>query len=359
MRTTTAETENMLPYRYPPVSVLVAERPRHNCQCRLPAQFHCASLRSLTGAIFAFGSRLAVKSRRWPAIDARSKKADEASNWSDPSKKLREVADTEQGLMLEDCTARVSLDEMRPHRMYGLVDGWAARSWTRDLLVEQFGHLEFRVRPCETLNQYGYAGPSECYVSLEEYLSPEFGGRSVVFENDFESNRHQLLESFDVPPLLASVHGAPILSIGRQDTGIGFHRHSAAWLAQLLGRKLWLLLPGGKRPPARAPWQYLLHRPPGLVICVAQPGEVVFVPAGWWHATWNLDDVSVAAGWEVAQLHQLMASQTVTKPLVVLAARTGRLHVLKLLMDQARGREVLEAHAASAAIAAARTSRGF
>ena len=29
-----------------------------------------------------------------------------------------------------------------------------------------------------------------------------------------------------------------------------------------------------------------------------------------------------------------MASQTVTKPLVVLAARTGRLHVLKLLMDQ-------------------------
>ena len=45
--------------------------------------------------------------------------------------------------------------------------------------VQQFGHLEFRVRPCETLNQYGYAGPSECYVSLEEYLSPEFDARPI------------------------------------------------------------------------------------------------------------------------------------------------------------------------------------
>ena len=43
--------------------------------------------------------------------------------------------------------------------------------------VEQFGRLEFRVRPCETLNQYGYAGPSERYVSLEEYLSADFDGR--------------------------------------------------------------------------------------------------------------------------------------------------------------------------------------
>ena len=41
----------------------------------------------------------------------------------------------EQGLVLEDCTASGSLDEMRPHRMGGLIDGWAARSWTRDLLV--------------------------------------------------------------------------------------------------------------------------------------------------------------------------------------------------------------------------------
>ncbi|CAE7941403.1 unnamed protein product [Symbiodinium necroappetens] len=265
MRTTTAETtEHMLPYLSPPRSLRVAADPRHSCRCRRPpAQFGCASSRSLNAVVFAFGSRLAVKSRRWPGIHAPNTQA--SAVWPDPSAELREAGDTEQGLVLEDCTASVSLDEMRPHRMGGLIDGWAARSWTRDLLVEQFGRLEFRVRPCETLNQYGYAGPSESYLSLEEYLSADFDGRSVVFENDFESNRHELLESFDVPPLLASVHGAPILSIGRQDTGIGFHRHSAAWLAQLLGRKLWLLLPGGKRPPARAPWQYLQHRPPGLV----------------------------------------------------------------------------------------------
>eukprot|EP00439_Symbiodinium_sp_Y106_P004330 s11559_g1.t1 len=42
--------------------------------------------------------------------------------------------------------------------------------------VHLSGRWEFRVRPCEALNELGYAG----------------------------RNRHELLESFDVPPLLAS-----------------------------------------------------------------------------------------------------------------------------------------------------------
>ena len=59
-----------------------------------------------------------------------------------------------------------------------------------------------------------------------------------------DAERLEILDGFAVPELLAGIHGAPIFSVGRKDTGVGFHRHSATWLAQLQGRKLWLLVPG-------------------------------------------------------------------------------------------------------------------
>jgi hypothetical protein len=80
---------------------------------------------------------------------------------------------------------------------------------------------------------------------LEEYLTSDtFNRKFVLFENDFDAERLEILDGFAVPELLAGIHGAPIFSVGRKDTGVGFHRHSAAWLAQLQGRKLWLLVPG-------------------------------------------------------------------------------------------------------------------
>merc|ERR1711933_618406 len=78
------------------------------------------------------------------------------------SSDIKDYAVKEEGLVLQDCTAS-SLDEMRPHRMGGRNDGWAARS--RDLLVR---------------NESCYAGPSK---------SADSDGRFVGLENGFESSR--------------------------------------------------------------------------------------------------------------------------------------------------------------------------
>ncbi|CAE7852968.1 unnamed protein product, partial [Symbiodinium necroappetens] len=65
----------------------------------------------------AFGSRLAVKSRRWLGINVPTTQA--CAVWPDPSAELREAGDTEQNLVLEDCTASVDHTELL--QMHGLL----------------------------------------------------------------------------------------------------------------------------------------------------------------------------------------------------------------------------------------------
>lgn len=210
----------------------------------------------LGGFIPRGGSR---KTRGVVFLRGMVEKGDEESLWPLPTD-LELEALRKELQMLETIVdaGHVELRNNLPQCLQGLTENWEARSWSREYWLHQFGHLKFRLRPCTSLHRYGYAGPAERLVTLEEYLSSTFNERFVLFENDFDAERLEVLGSFAVPECLAQVHGAPIFSVGRQNTGVGFHRHSAAWLCQLLGRKLWLLLPGDSeriqciRPRCRA-----------------------------------------------------------------------------------------------------------
>lgn len=166
-----------------------------------------------------------------------------ASSWPEPADVELEALSEERMLPLASPCADLKLN--LPQRFGGLIDSWKAKHWSQEHWIRDFGHLKFRLRPCVSLHHYGYAGPADDLVSLEEYLTSDaFHRKWVLFENDFDAERLELLDGFAVPELLAEIHGAPIFSVGRKDTGVGFHRHGAAWLAQLVGRKLWLLVPG-------------------------------------------------------------------------------------------------------------------
>jgi len=95
-------------------------------------------------------------------------------------------------------------------------------------------------------------------------------------------------------------------------SGTNFHfdpNGTSAWNWVIRGRKRWLLYPPGDAPPGvrfdgttgilRAPptaeWLEEVHesleeRARPVFDFVQSPGEVVFVPRGWWHAVLNLDD---------------------------------------------------------------------
>ena len=96
-----------------------------------------------------------------------------------------------------------------------------------------------------------------------------------------------------------------MLSLSPTDTGLPPHAHGASHLLLLGGSKRWALWP----PAAGLPAAAILALPPPLLrsnssalfaalsrlkrkngrplICDQRPGDVVYLPAGTHHATWN------------------------------------------------------------------------
>eukprot|EP01048_Picozoa_sp_COSAG05_P004489 COSAG05_NODE_243_length_13035_cov_115.270022_8_plen_376_part_00 len=102
-------------------------------------------------------------------------------------------------------------------------------------------------------------------------------------------------------------HWEPVLAIGAcggDPGGIPFHRHYSAWFLLLHGRKQWYLYPPSSTPPntsttskdgnaVSGPSEWVDRVLPRLPLAkhpqevLQQPGQVVYIPEGWWHATQN------------------------------------------------------------------------
>jgi hypothetical protein len=95
--------------------------------------------------------------------------------------------------------------------------------------------------------------------------------------------------------------GWALLSLGGGGGGLPFHSHGDGWLAVVHGAKHWLLYPPGGMPPEARPVSQTLLSAAGWarrvlpalpaelrpLQCTQAPGEALFVPAGWLHATLN------------------------------------------------------------------------
>jgi len=111
----------------------------------------------------------------------------------------------------------------------------------------------------------------------------------------------------------------PQFVLGESGSGFPFHQHGEAILQLMTGRKRWWLLDAGKTPPSgyrydmsQLKWvQQMLGKLPESVkpwTCTQEPGEILYVPDGFWHATLNIGEtLAVGAqagqtGW--AQIHK-------------------------------------------------------
>jgi hypothetical protein len=217
----------------------------------------------------------------------------------------------------------------------------ASQKWDKDYLLEQTKDVTFRatsaVAPLpaqftmESYSQYCDSATEEAPLYL---FDRTFAESCPTLLNDFAGPLKNSCPFFDDE----AAHGHDLFSllgsgkrpdhrwliIGPKRSGSSFHidpNATHAWNAPIRGRKRWIFYPPGVSPPGVFPssngddvimpislaeW-FLSHwndhvkqrsnpdkskRP---LECTVKPGEILFVPHGWWHCVLNLDDgMSVA-----------------------------------------------------------------
>jgi hypothetical protein len=111
-----------------------------------------------------------------------------------------------------------------------------------------------------------------------------------------------LLSEYSHPEPFESASQCRVFSFGGGHRGVQMMQHGAAWLGLISGAKLWHVAApheprpsniecadGGRIDYARAKAEHVSH-------CLLLPGEMVWVPERWWHATCNLDPYTIGVG---------------------------------------------------------------
>lgn len=144
--------------------------------------------------------------------------------------------------------------------------------------------------------------PFEEYVQmlLRPQSADALGSDTLYFfgDNNFTEWR-RLFEHYESPPyVLPHTSGAYSFGIAGSGTGVPFHWHGPGYSEVIYGRKRWFLYPPDKEPhfhPNRTTLSWLTDIYPNLpedeapLECTIRPGELLYFPDRWWHATLNLD----------------------------------------------------------------------
>lgn len=203
-----------------------------------------------------------------------------------------------------------------PHQPVILTDGmseWPAVSWSPALLSEKF--------PSQQFSAGGYMFKFCDYFRYANAVCDADDQAVYLFDPAFAEKAPQLSEEYDVPHVFRDDIFSVLASqrphyrwliAGPSRSGSSFHKDpnaTSAWNAAIHGRKKWIFFPPQSTPPGIMPSSDGSHvTAPVSVIewftnfydrdtileaggleCIAHPGEIVYIPSGWWHCVLNLD----------------------------------------------------------------------
>ncbi|XP_068434152.1 jmjC domain-containing protein 8 [Clinocottus analis] len=191
----------------------------------------------------------------------------------------------------------------RPVILRGLTDNTRFRSaCSRSRLLEEYGGSRVRL---STANTYSYR---KVDVPLQEYvdvwLRPQsadvLGSETLYFFGDINRTEWRpLLDQYQSPPyVLPQTSEALSFGIAGPGSGVPFHWHGPGFSEVIYGRKRWFLYAPHQEPhfhPNRSTLSWVTETYPLLpeaeapLECTISPGEVLYFPDRWWHATLNLD----------------------------------------------------------------------
>ena len=122
-----------------------------------------------------------------------------------------------------------------------------------------------------------------------------------LFGETYSQEWKEFLKHYEIPTCLACENELVALSfgIGNRGSGVQWHVHGPGFSESIIGRKHWLLY-GPKDKPIFHPdqtsrnwmeYNYLSMDPTERPFeCTLNPGDIIYFPNMWWHATVNLDE---------------------------------------------------------------------
>ncbi|KAL3901293.1 MAG: hypothetical protein SGCHY_000710 [Lobulomycetales sp.] len=223
-----------------------------------------------------------------------------------------------------------------PCILTGAIDGWSCvGKWTLDYMMVEWGNVNFRAEavdiPITAYREYSLACSADDTAAVDGCRFT-VGDESplYIFDKDFFKKVPKAHQEFTVPDCfssdLFSVLGEDRpdyrwLIAGPKRSGSTIHvdpNSTSAWNAVVSGSKRWILYPPAWKPPgiftdkaaseitspvSLSEWylnfyhqvtkdiEYAKERDivgPMEGICCT--GEVMFIPAGWWHCVLNVED---------------------------------------------------------------------
>lgn len=153
-------------------------------------------------------------------------------------------------------------------------------------------------------------------ISFAQYLEEVRNGPAL--EADVKSNEtwylfgetyspewKNLLQYYELPPCQAcnafdESLVALSFGIGNSGSGVQWHVHGPGFSETIHGRKHWVLYPFDKRPsfhPDQTSLNWMHYNYQAFeklqdkpLECTLHPGDLIYFPDMWWHATVNIDD---------------------------------------------------------------------
>lgn len=236
----------------------------------------------------------------WAAFDANADARDLIAKLT-PYESLCDI----EKRSVKDLTYSEFIHRYVPHRPVILLDAddnAHFRSLTsRGELLSSYGKYNIRL---STANTHSY---NKVDTTLSHYISHILRPQSLNAKGNetfywFGDNNYtefeKLFQTYN-PPKYSIPNMLPAYSFGVAGvgTGVPFHFHGPGFAEVLYGQKMWFLSPPDQEPqfhPDLPTLHWLLNDysniPSGSIrpmICTIRPGEVIFFPDRWWHATLN------------------------------------------------------------------------
>ncbi|KRW98079.1 hypothetical protein PPERSA_07304 [Pseudocohnilembus persalinus] len=114
---------------------------------------------------------------------------------------------------------------------------------------------------------------------------------------NFGGNDYPFVDKYYTSPLGKNDNVSPTFGLGRSGSGVPFHTHGQVYLELFYGQKAWFFSPPGSNPkfdPNQSTFDWVIkneHIQEGVIMTIQKPGEIVYIPPEWWHATLNIGEV--------------------------------------------------------------------